>query len=162
MTDALIDDLRDAWRRNNDLLLLLLQHVPSRGFAAIPAGSRGRDVAAQFAHLDRVRRAWLEYHTTGKRPAGGRYDKSRPPTRAALRKSLAASGKAVDRFLARALRGEARVRMFGGRPTRWLAYLLAHDAHHRGQILLALKQNGFRIPDKVALDGLWGRWISSR
>jgi len=24
--------------------------------------------------------------------------------------------------------------------------------------MLALKQNGMRMPDKVAIDGLWARW----
>ena len=35
-----------------------------------------------------------------------------------------------------------------------MCYVIAHDACHHGQIALALKQNGMRLPDKVAL----GRW----
>lgn len=157
--EALIAQVLDAWRRNNDVLLYLLDHIPEEGFAALPAGSRGRDVAAVFSHLHRVRAGWVHFHETGKRPGSPRYDKSKPPAKAQLRKSLQESGAAVERFVEKALREGARPRMFGGSIVRWMAYLLTHDAHHRGQIMLALKQSGMRLPNKIAIEGLWGKWF---
>lgn len=160
------DDLRDAilatWRRNNEILLYLLARVPARGMTARPAGSKGRDVTAQFAHLARVRRGWVEYFTTGRYPRIPRYDKTTPPSKAALRAALATSGRDVEAFLRQAIDGEARPKMFGRNPVRWCGYLIAHDSHHRGQILLALKQSGLRLPDTVALNGVWGKWIDGK
>jgi uncharacterized damage-inducible protein DinB len=151
--------LLSAWRRNNEILVLLLEHVPPGGLAAVPAGSRGRTVAAQFFHLNRTRLAWLEYFETGRQPKPEKFDPAHPPTKAQLRSMLRASGRDVEKFLARAFAGEVKVRLFSGDPVRWFSYLVAHDSQHRGQILLALKQSGKRLPEAVSIQGLWGRWI---
>jgi uncharacterized damage-inducible protein DinB len=156
------DRLLGAWRRHTGILLFLLDKVPAPGWTAVPAHSRGRDVARMFAHLDRVRRSWLHYHTTGKRPRLPRVDKGPPPPKAVVRRSLAASSEDVAAFLRDALAGNATVRMFGKDPVRWFTYLVAHESHHRGQIMLALKQSGIRMPEAVAIQGLWGRWIMGK
>jgi uncharacterized damage-inducible protein DinB len=148
-----------AWRRHNEILLYLLDHVPPEGLNAVPHGSRGRSVAGQFAHLEKVRGGWLEYHLTGKYPRQPGTDKENLPPAGVLHEVLAKSGSHVEELLGQAFRGEAKIRMFGKQPVRWMAYLIAHESHHRGQILLALKQNGLRLPEKIATDGLWGPWI---
>jgi uncharacterized damage-inducible protein DinB len=158
MSDSdLAGQLLSAWRVHNEISLRLLEAIPPAGLKAVPTGSRGRDVARQFAHLARVRAGWLYYHKTGKRFRLPRDAKA--PGKAALAKALRRTGKDVETFLDRALQGRAATRLFGKRPVRWMGYLISHESHHRGQILLALKQNGLRLPEKVALQGIWGRWI---
>ena len=37
----------------------------------------------------------------------------------------------------------------------YLIHMMVHDAHHRGQILLALKTSGYPLPDE---DAMWQPW----
>jgi hypothetical protein len=97
--DELRAQLLATWRRHNEILLLLLSSIPKPGLCAIPLASKGRTVAEQFHHLDRVRRGWLQFHETGKRVKSARVEKGNPPSRARLRASLAESGRMVERFL---------------------------------------------------------------
>jgi uncharacterized damage-inducible protein DinB len=160
------DDLRAqllaTWRRHNEILLFLLASIPGAGLRAVPLASKGRTVAEQFQHLDQVRRGWLHFHETGRRVTRARVQKGRPPSRAVLGSSLTESGRMVERFLACAIDEDVKPRMFGRQAVRWMGYLIAHESHHRGQIALALKQNGTRLPERVALQGLWGKWIFGR
>ncbi len=161
-TDELTEQILATWDRHQEILLFLLEQIPDEGLGVRPTGSRGRDVARQLAHLYRVRLGWLHHHETGERPKLPRVDKGPPPAREDLQSGLAESGMAVREWLERALRGEAAPRLFGKRAVRWMGYLIAHESHHRGQILLALKQNGMRMPEKVSVQGMWGRWIFGR
>ena len=157
--EDLAEEILATWRRHNEILLYLLEQIPEEGLAAKPTGSRGRDVARQFFHLNRVRVGWLHHHETGERPKLPRQHKGPPPSKEELHTALGESGESIETWLGRALRGETRPRMFGKSPIRWLGYLIAHESHHRGQIALALKQAGLKLPEKVAVGGLWGKWI---
>jgi hypothetical protein len=134
------DELRDGilamWRRNNEILLYLLAGIPPPAMKALPAGSKGRDVTAQFAHLESGADG---SNTSSWAPsADPRYDKTSLLSGGAPQ-ALVASGRDVEQFLRRAIDQDARPKMFGRDPVRCgAATLIAHDSHHRGQILLAL------------------------
>lgn len=40
-------------------------------------------------------------------------------------------------------------------PDAYLIHMMVHDAHHRGQVLLALKISGYSLPDE---DAMWQPW----
>ena len=157
--DPLAREVVAAWKRHQKLVLFLLTKIPEKQLSAVPLSSKGRDVARQFAHMNRTRLGWLSFHATGQKPELPKSSAGERPKKAELKKALTASGKAIEELLASSLRGEARVRLFGKSPVRWMTYLVEHEAHHRGSILLALKQSGFVLPEEVLVKGLWGEWI---
>ena len=151
--------LLNAWIRHNNILIVLLKAIPPNALLFKPSGSRGRDIARQFVHITRVREGWTKYFITGKRPKIQRYDKGNPPSKKEILEMLKQSGDEVKDVLGKILGGEIKIRYFKQDLFRWYTYLIEHEAHHRGQILLALKQNNFKLSDDVKLKGIWGKWI---
>ena len=69
-------------------------------------------------------------------------------------RALAASCRAVHDVLARSLAGDGRIKGFKPDVASFLAYLFAHDAHHRGQITMLARQLRHSRPKSVAF-GIW-------
>jgi uncharacterized damage-inducible protein DinB len=132
---------------------------------ALPAGvwraetpGEGRTVAAVVAHLHNVRLMWLKVAAQGARlPA--QLDKAKV-TLAQARKALAASHAAIAKLVAASLAGDGRIRNFPPDVGAFVAYLVAHDAHHRGQLCMLCRQLGHRLPNAVTF-GMW-EWNKRR
>ncbi|MFL6373914.1 MAG: DinB family protein, partial [Pyrinomonadaceae bacterium] len=71
-----------------------------------------------------------------------------------LKMRLTESGLAVENLLSRACDNGGKVKGFKPHVTAFLGYLLAHDGHHRSQIIVALKQAGHKIDQKIGY-GIW-------
>ncbi len=75
-------------------------------------------------------------------------------TPAQARKALDASCAALREVLQAALETDGRIKGFRPDVAGFFAYLVAHDAHHRGQIAMLARQAGHPIPQK-AMFGMW-------
>lgn len=128
--------LTDTWRINHGINLRLLDALSDEQLAAtiLP---RGRAVTSYFVHIHMARFYWLERRSKTlarrlKKIPGG----SAP--RRALRQALVDSSQAMEELFAEAEHtGNVKGTRLG--PVGFLGYALAHEAHHRGQILLHLK-----------------------
>ena len=148
-------DLLEAWRLNHDINLRLVDAISDAGMRSTLSTRGGRDVARQLVHLHNVRWAWLSM--AGFANGMKKLDTKKAPSRAALKAAHAASCEGIARWLASALDEGAKMKNFAGGPCRALGYFLAHDAHHRGNILLTLKLAGHKVDTKTQY-GIWTMW----
>ena len=163
-TDEGLSEIRDVlietFAVNEVMNQLLLEHLDARAWRAQFPGSEGRTIAAIFTHVHNVRCKWLRLSAPHlKRPP--RLDRARCTLKQA-REALAKSGALCSQMLAEALAPKSRVKKFhrDGWAQPWpagaamFAYMFAHEAHHRGQVLMLAHQLGHRLPVKVWA-GIW-------
>lgn len=147
------DPLIDTWQIHDRINAYLLAAIPAPALA-VSAPTGGRTVGQIFAHLHNVRLMWLD--AAGVTPTAGviKLDRDGKLTAAVLKKSLASSAKAIEALVAMSLASGGRVKSFKPHVHAFVGYLIAHEAHHRGQIMIALKANGTPVDKKTAY-GLW-------
>jgi uncharacterized damage-inducible protein DinB len=80
-------------------------------------------------------------------------EKESPPTKVELVALLMQSAEAVSSLLEQGFT-EGKIKGFKPHPTAFLGYLISHESHHRGQIMLSLKQSGHKVDQKIAY-GIW-------
>lgn len=145
---------------NERINQLLIEHLDPAVWLAKPPG-KVRNIAAIFAHMYGVRRKWLRLNAPHLKPPA-------PLNRAHCTPQNLRSGLAVSAILCEKMLDEAlgaaggRVDHFlrDGWAESWpvgpemLCYMLAHEAHHRGQVCMVAHQLGYPLPGKVT-SWLW-------
>ncbi|MCW5943131.1 MAG: hypothetical protein KIS66_12930 [Fimbriimonadaceae bacterium] len=145
----LAEQLVDAWRINARLALYLLEAVPDGALAT--KVQKSKSVAGHLGHTHNVRLMWLKAAAPDLHEGLSKVEGD--GDREALAAALTASGEAIAILLVRGI-AEGRVKGFKPHPAAFLGYLVAHEAFHRAQAELALRQAGLPLDDRVAY-GLW-------
>ena len=162
MTDAsgqpLLDQVLDAWDRNNTILVNLLHAVPAGGLDIRATGS-SPSVGQMFMHMHYVRlvfvhedapefsvdvprREWLAERDV-ERMAQMLNDSAAVVRRAVAGKL--ASGRAMDRHY--------------DHPILLMQHMVWHEGYHHGQIKLALKLAGYPFDDEEIGQVTWDVWL---
>lgn len=163
-TADLAGSVLGAWRTNNDVMRFLVGRIPAAIWAAAVPGTPRKTIGMIAAHVHNCRCSWLK--TLGQ-PIGITVPARVDPRRVSRRQLLTAlnrSSRAMEELLAVGCRQGGEVpatakyvwRNLSLDVGHVLTYFVAHEAHHRGQIMLVARQLGMRFPPELTA-GLW-RW----
>ncbi|MGP8215861.1 MAG: DinB family protein [Bacteroidia bacterium] len=145
-------DIVETWNINNRINLYLLDSIAENNLGAVSA-SKGRNVGEQFAHLHNVRLMWLKVADPDLLKELTKVDKEAKISKKLLAAELEKSAKAVATLLEKGFK-ENKIKGFKPHPSAFLGYLISHESHHRGQVMLALKQSGYPVDQKTQY-GIW-------
>ena len=156
------DMLLDAWRTNNRVTVFLFENLPRELWEATVPGAPRRSVRMIAGHIHNARCMWIK--TLGKENG---IAVPRPVDRHRVRP------KELIRALGQSSRGIVALLTLGrdrggtipiASAYSWrnlpldvghvLTYFVAHEGHHRGQIVMLARQLGYRLPVEVT-GGLW-------
>jgi len=144
-----MNPLIETWQIHNRINLYLLDNIDEANLNDI-LSSKGRNVGEQFAHINNVRLMWLKVANSALLEGLIKVEKDQI-SKDILISSLELSAKAVEPLLEKP---DGKVKGFKPHATAFLGYLISHESHHRGQIMLALKQSGHPVDQKIQY-GIW-------
>jgi len=149
---SLSEALLTSFDTNDRINQYLLENLPAAAWRAETPDGKGRTIAAIVAHIHNVRVMWLKA-AARESTIPEQLDRNHA-TVAQASKALEQSRTALSAVLKSALEGDGRVKGFRPDVAGFFGYLIAHDAHHRGQICMLARQAGHPLPQK-AMFGMW-------
>ncbi len=146
--------LVDTWRTNNRVTVYLFENLPEELWPERVPGAPQRTVRMIAGHIHNCRCMWIKM-------LGRRRGIAVPPavnrhrvTRRQLLPALERSSQGIVQLLELGLDRGGKLSGFPPDVVHFMAYHVAHEGHHRGQIVMLARQLGHRLPGAVTA-GLW-------
>jgi uncharacterized damage-inducible protein DinB len=154
-----VGSLIAAWRTNNSVTVYLIENLPAELWPEKVPGSPRRTVHQLAVQIHNSRCMWIKM-------IGGKHGVKVPTavdvrkvTPAQLKKALDRSSRGmIDLIKLGAARGGAIPpspwQNFPTDLVHFLTYFVAHEAHHRGQLVMLARELRHHLPKEVT-SGLW-------
>ena len=154
--------LLDAWRTNNRVTVFLFEHLTPELWKASVPGAPRRTVRMIAGHIHNARCMWIK--TLGKEngivvPRAVNRHQVEPGE---LIRALGSSSRGIISLLTLGYDRGGTIPITSAYTWRnlpldvghVLTYFVAHEGHHRGQIVMLARQLGHRLPPEIT-GGLW-------
>ncbi|HYE54165.1 MAG TPA: DinB family protein, partial [Chitinophagaceae bacterium] len=132
--------LIETWHISHRINEFLLSGIKEEHLTDISLG-KGRSVGHQFAHIHNVRLLWVQAAAPELMAGLSKIANEEKITKKVLLDAFEKSTNVIAELLKRGLE-TGKIKGFKPSPEAFLGYMIAHESHHRGQIVLSLKENG--------------------
>lgn len=148
------EQLSKTWNLHQQMNELLLQNIPETALDKTLSTRGGRTIRQQFIHIHQTRLKWLEVCAKDLFKKQQPLDKTEKVSKQNLLRALSESTTGLLELFDRSWENDGMIKGFKSGLLSMLGYFISHESHHRGNILLTLKQSGEKIPENVK----WGLW----
>jgi uncharacterized damage-inducible protein DinB len=156
------DMLLDAWRTNNRVTVFLFEHLTPELWKATVPGAPRRTVRMIAGHIHNARCMWIKTLGSEHGIAVPRVVNRHKVEPKELITALGRSSRGIIRLLTLGFDRGGTIPVSSSYSWRnlpldvghVLTYFVAHEGHHRGQIVMLARQLGYRLPAEVT-GGLW-------
>ncbi len=142
-------ELLESWDLNHRVTVYLLEHIESDWLPAKQQGA-GRSIGEQFIHINNIRSYWIG--KVGEK-VDVKIDKKYRKDKKRIREALSLSGSKMRGTL-QGIFDKEKISGYKPHPVAFFSQMIAHEAHHRGQIMMTITRNDLPISKSVNF-GLW-------
>ncbi|WP_024771818.1 DinB family protein [Aquimarina macrocephali] len=143
------EDLIHSWYLNNKVTVYLLDNIKNE-WLPTKINGKGRSIGEQFQHINNIRSFWIG--KVGEKTdlkLGKKYANDKKQLIDALHKSSQKMNETLFKILE-----QESIKGYSPHPVAFFAQMIAHESHHRGQIMAIASRNSLEL-DKSLNFGLW-------
>jgi uncharacterized damage-inducible protein DinB len=148
------EQLKETWRINNQINLMILDNITEACLDFTLSSRGGGKIGHQFAHLYNVRYWKMEGMNKAALAELATIKSTDEKTIPMLKDLLTISRDLIAAEIEKSIESDYQIKGFKRGVVPLIGYFTSHEAHHRGNILLVLKQKGFKLPNELKY-GIW-------
>jgi len=149
------DQILETWEINHRVNMHLVDSLTEDALKMTLSKRGGGQIGYQFVHMYNVRFWRLEATDKSLLKNLTTIKTNDIKCLAQIKKLHKTSTDLISKVVKTSIENDGKMKGFKLGLVPFLGYLISHESHHRGSILLTLKQSGFKLEDSLKY-GIWG------